>query len=320
MEGFFVRSNQWLSKYMFLTVLIAIALGFFIPLENSAFLSALATGLFAYMTFVSALKTTFRDFARILMKPSTSLWIIFLIHGVTPLLAWSAGLLFYPDDFTMRVGLLIGSAIPIAVTSVIWTTIAKGDVALALVTVTLDTLLIPVLIPFFFKMVIGTSISLDYGDLVIRLLLMVTIPSILGMMINELTKGRLERFADSVGGSTSKIATSIVILINSAIVLPQIHWDMSVLKLMIIILTLVSLNYFIGFLGSYLLKDRSKEVVVAMTFNVGMRNTSFGSVLAISFFPPAVAIPVIITLLYQQPIAAILSSLFTKRYRKSQLG
>lgn len=317
MEGFFVRGNQWMNKYMFVTVMVSLALGFVFPLENSAFLSALATGLFAYMTFVSALKTTLRDFARIIMKPSTSLWIIILIHGVAPLIAWGAGLLFYPNDFTMRVGLLIGSAIPIAVTSVIWTTIAKGDVALALVTVTLDTLLIPVLIPAFFKMVLGTSIALDYRDLVVRLLLMVTIPSILGMVVNDLTKGRLHQFADSIGGFTSKLATSVVIIINSAIVLPQIQWNLSIVKLMLIILALVSVNYYIGFLGSYLLKDRSKEVVVAMTFNVGMRNTSFGSVLAISFFPPAVAIPVVLILLYQQPIAAIISNLFNRHYKES---
>lgn len=44
--------------------------------------------------------------------------------------------------------------------------------------------------------------------------------------------------------------------------------------------------------------------------NVGMRNTSFGSVLAISYFPASVAFPIILTLLYQHPIAAIISNLF----------
>lgn len=142
---------------------------------------------------------------------------------------------------------MIGSAIPIAVTSIMWTTIAKGDIALALVTVTLDTLLIPVLMPVFFKSVLGTSIAIDYGNMVLRLLLMVTIPSVLGMMVNELTKGRLENFSHSVGGVTSKLATFIVIVINSALVLPQIHWDFAAFKMMIIVLGLVSLNYFIGF-------------------------------------------------------------------------
>ncbi|HVJ50587.1 bile acid:sodium symporter family protein [Desulfitobacterium sp.] len=310
MDVFFTKSNQWLNKNMFPVVLTAIVLGFIVPLENSPLLSALATGLFAYMTFVSALRTTFQDFVRILTKPLVPLWILFLIHGVAPLTAWGVGLWIYPDNFYMRVGLMIGSAIPIAVTSIIWTTIANGDIALALVTVTLDTLLIPILIPAIFKVMLGTSIALNYGDMVLRLLLMVTIPSILGMVVNEFTKGRLENFSRSVGGVTSKLATFIVIVINSAVVLPQIHWDFSALQMMFIVLGLVSLNYLIGFIGSYCLKDRRKEVVTAMIFNVGMRNTSFGSVLAISYFPATVAFPIILMLLFQHPIAAIIAKRF----------
>lgn len=53
-----------------------------------------------------------------------------------------------------------------------------------------------------------------------------------------------------------------------------------------------------------------------MIFNVGMRNTSFGSVLAIAYFPPAVAFPIILTLLYQHPIAAIVTQLFADQNSK----
>jgi predicted Na+-dependent transporter len=261
------------------------------------------------MTFVSALKTTFKDFLGIMMKPRFPLWILLLIHGVAPFAAWSIGIWLYPDNFAMRVGLLIGSTIPIAVTSIIWTSIANGDIALALVTVTLDTLIIPFLIPNFFKLVLGTSIAVDYRDMVIRLLLMVTFPSILGMLVNELTKGKLMNFANTVGGVTSKLSTFVVIIINSAVVLQKIQWDLSVAKMMVAVFLLVSLNYFIGFLGSFFLKDRRPEVVATMIFTVGMRNTSFGSVLALTYFPPAVAFPIILTLLYQHPIAALVSNL-----------
>lgn len=316
MQAFLTKSNQWLNENMFLVVTAGIAAGFFIPLNNSPLLSALATGLFAYMTFISALRTTFQDIVRILAKPLVPLWSLFLIHGIAPLAAWGVGLWIYPDNFYMRLSLLLASTIPIAVTSVIWTTIANGDIALALVTVTLDTLLIPILIPAFFRIMLGTSIAINYGNMVLQLLLMVTIPSILGMIVNEITKGRLEIFSISVGGVTSKLANFLVIFINSAIVLPNIQWDFSAVKMMIIVLGLVSVNYLIGFFGSYFLKDRRKEVVTAMIFNVGMRNTSFGSVLAISYFPASIALPIILTLLIQQPIAAIISKFLNSRIIK----
>lgn len=319
MYTFLIQSNKWLNKNMFIVVLSAIALGFVIPLKSSSFLSALATGLFAYMTFISALKTTLQDVVRIIKKPLIPLWSLLLIHGITPLVAMGVGLWIYPDNFSMRVGLMIGSTIPIAVTSVIWTTIANGDIALALVTVTLDTLLIPILIPALFKIMLGTSITIDYGSMVLKLLLMVTIPSILGIAMNEITKGRLDDFSNSVGGVTSKIANFLVIVINSGIVLPTIHWDISAYKMMFIVLGLVLVNYIIGFMGSYVLKNRRKEVVTAMIFNVGMRNTSFGSVLAISYFPPAVALPIILTLLFQQPLAAIITKLLNLNLKNREL-
>ncbi|SHI07485.1 bile acid:sodium symporter family protein [Desulfosporosinus lacus] len=312
MQTFLTKFNQWLNRYMFVMVTAGIAVGFFIPLINSPLISALATGLFAYMTFMSALRTTFQDVVRILTKPLVPLWSMFLIHGISPLVAWGVGLWIYPDNFYMRLGLLLGSTIPIAVTSVIWTTIANGDIALALVTVTLDTLLIPILFPAFFIIILGTSIAIDYGNMVLRLLLMVTIPSILGMVINEITKGRLENFSVSVGGVTSKIASFFVVFLNSAVVLPNIKWDISAVKMMIVVVGLVSANYLIGFCGSYLLKDRRQEVVTAMIFNVGMRNTGFGSVIAISYFPATVALPIVLTLLFQQPIAAVVSKAIMK--------
>ena len=312
MQVLLTKSNQWLNENMFLVVMSGMVAGFFIPLNNSPFLGVLATGLFAYMTFISALRTTFQDVVRILSKPLVPIWSLFLIHGIAPLVAWGGGLWIYPDNFYMRLGLLLGSTIPIAVTSVIWTTITDGDIALALVTVTLDTLLIPFLIPAFFRIMLGTSITINYGDMVLRLLLMVTIPSILGMLVNEFTKGRLEKFSISVGGVTAKVANMFVIFINSAIVLRNIQWNFSAVKMMIIVLGLVSVNYSIGFMGSYFLKDRRKEVVTAMIFNVGMRNTSFGSVLAISYFPASVAVPIILTLVFQQPIAAIISKFLMK--------
>lgn len=319
MHTFLVQSNKWLNKNMFIVVLSGMVLGYAIPLKSTPFLSALATGLFAYMTFMSALSTTLQDVVRVIKKPLIPLWSLLLIHGITPIVALGVGLWVYPDDFSMRVGLMIGSTIPIAVTSVIWTTIANGDIALALVTVTLDTLLIPVLIPTLFKIMLGTSITIDYGSLVLRLLLMVTIPSVLGIAVNELTKGRLDDFASSVGGVTSKLANFVVIFINSGIVLSTIQWNRSAFKMMLIVFGLVLINFIIGFMGSYVLKDRRREVVITMVFNVGMRNTNFGSVLAISYFPPSVALPIILILLFQQPLAAIITKLLNLNLKPTEI-
>ena len=299
-----INWNDFLGRRMFFTVLLALILGFSFPLPRTPFLSTLSVGLFAYMTFITALGTKFRDFIQVLSKPWVPLWMLFLIHGVAPLLAWAIGAVFYPQEFFVRLGLLVSASIPIAVTSIIWTSLAGGDVALALVAVTLDTLIVPVFMPTYFAFIVGETVHLDYVHMLIELLWMVTIPSFLGMGINDLTRGKLDRFSRSVGGFTSKIALFMVVTINASIVAPEIHWNLSLVKLLSVILLLTVLGYALGFIGSLILKNRNPNTVTAMIYNVGMRNISFGAVLAIGYFPPPVSVPVTLAMLFQQPMAA----------------
>lgn len=299
-----INWNDFLGRRMFFTVLLALFLGFSLSLPRTSFLNTLSVGLFAYMTFITALGTRFRDFIQVLSKPWVPLWMLFLIHGVAPLLAWAIGSIFYPQEFFVRLGLLVSASIPIAVTSIIWTSLAGGDVALAFVAVTLDTLIVPVFMPTYFAFIVGETVHLDYVHMLIQLLWMVTIPSFLGMGINDLTRGKLDRFSRSVGGVTSKIALFMVITINASIVAPVIHWNLSLVKLLSVIFLLTVLGYALGFIGSLILKDRNPNIVTAMIYNVGMRNISFGAVLAISYFPPPVSVPVTLAMLFQQPMAA----------------
>ncbi|MGI6684093.1 MAG: bile acid:sodium symporter family protein [Bacillota bacterium] len=309
--------NNWLGHRMFFVVLSALLIGFNLPLPKSPWLTLTAVVLFAYMTFVTALETSFKEVMKILHKPWIPLWMLFLIHVGTPTISWFVGLIFYPQDPLIRLGFLISAAIPVAVTSIIWTSLTGGSVPLALVTVTLDTLAVPIILPIFFLITVGEILSIDYFNLILRLLLMVTIPSVLGMLIHDLTQGRFDQFCHTVGGFTSKAALFLVILLNAAMVAPEIKWNTSLIKLLGVILLLVSCGYFLGFTGSFVLKDRKREIISAMIFNVGMRNIAFGSLLALSYFPPQAVIPVTLAMVFQQPVAAIVSILFRRHVGKA---
>lgn len=309
----FTRWNSWLGGHMFIGVLSALFLGFLITLPDAPALNTLAVVLFSYMTFVTALGTSLRDFLQVLNKPWIPLWSLFLIHIIVPLVAWIMGLVFYPGDFAMRLGFLISASIPIGVTSIIWTSVARGDVALALVVVTLDTLIVPIWIPTFFSLIVGKTIHIDFWHLLLQLLWMVTIPSIVGMVVNDMTHGKMLGFSRSVGGFTAKLSMFIVVFINSAMIAPQVRWSSSLVKMLAVLFILATAGYALGYLGSLVLRNRQPEKVATMVYNVGMRNISFGAVLAIGYFSPAVAIPVTLAMLYQQPLAAIVSYWFKHR-------
>ena len=312
MSLLFTTWNDWLAKNMFFVVLSGLFLGFFLTLSDSIILRRTVVALFAYMTFVTALDTSFKDFIKVLRKPWIPLWILFLVHFITPLTAWVAGIIFYPNDPSIRLGYLIGASIPIGVTSLIWTSLVKGDLATSIVAVTLDTFIVPFILPLFFHLVVGQTINLNYLQMIEELMLMVSIPSIIGMLIHDWTKGQVTIFSRSIGGATSKAGLFLVISINSAIVVPQITWEISIVKTIFVTLFIVSIGYFVGYLGSFALKNSTRSTVLTMIYNVGIRNNACGLVIALTYFPIRVAIPMTLSILFQQPLATIISYLYRR--------
>ncbi len=61
---------------------------------------------------------------------------------------------------------------------------------------------------------------------------------------------------------------------------------------------------------------RDKGTVVSLIFTGGMRNISAGAVIAVAYFPPAVAVPVVVGMLFQQVLASLNGALLDKYYKK----
>lgn len=302
--------NEWLGKRMFLLVLSALVVGFILRIPDSPLVRFLLVALFAYMTFVTSLGTSFKNFVKVLGKPWVPLWALLLIHIVTPLTAWILGNLFYANSSQTKLGLLVGAAIPVGVTSVIWTALTQGNIPISLVAVTLDTLIVPVLLPVYYKMIVDQLVLINYTSLVTQLLLMVTIPSIAGMLSYDWTGGKTVSFAKGVGGVTSKLSLFIVIVFNASLVAPGFSWSLDIVQMMGVAFIMVVSGYLLGYVGSLCIPKSSRDIQMTMIYCVGLRNISCGLVIAITYFPPAVAVPIILCMLFQQPIAAMIPIIF----------
>lgn len=201
----FAVLNRWLGKRMFFVTLIALLTGFNFNLPHFLLSQNVTLFCFIYLTFVTSLDIHFKDLLRIIKRPILPIGMLILIHAVMPIIAGGIGFLFYPQDFYTRLGFLISSVIPIGLTSIVWTGIAGGDVVLALVVVMLDTLLSPLILPAFFSVVLGQSIDVNYSQMILELIMMVALPSLAGMALNDLSKGKVDKFSQSLGGLTAKI-------------------------------------------------------------------------------------------------------------------
>lgn len=318
MLDLFSQWNKFLGNQMFFVVLIPLFIGFFYPIETTKSWSMAATLCFTYMTFNASLDTSLKDFVKRLSNPLLPIYELLFIHGVMPFLALVIGLVFYPgpENEFLRLGFILGATIPVGVTSILWSQMVGGDVSLAMVTVTLDTLISPLLLPVFIAAVVGKTIHINTVSLLANLLWMVFIPGLLGMIIHDTTKGAYDKYTHSIGNFASKLCISVVIYVNASAIAPEINWNHSIIKLLMVILIVSCSGYILGFLSSYILKGHKREQMVAMIYNIGMRNNALGVVLAITYFPPAVALPVTLSMLYQQPLAAVVKILVESFYKR----
>lgn len=303
--------NQFIQKWMPVLTPLSLVIGVLLEKIGTHFLF-LVPVLFAVMTFISSLNLKFRDIKVFKQYPKTILFVIAFLHILMPLWAFFLAELIF-DDRLLTIGFLISVAVPTGVTSVIWVTISKGNLPLSLAIILIDTLLAPILMPLILHLVVGESISLNTSALIFDLIWMIVLPSILGILVNEWTKGELFEQYGKPMSLVSKLCLFGIIMINSSAIAPYVKTiDLELAKVIAVVLFLAVSGYVFSLvLGRLLWKSEADQAT--FVFNGGMRNIAVGVVIATTYFPSKVAMPVVFGMLFQQ----VLASIFYKIIRKN---
>lgn len=303
--------NQFIQRWMPVLTPLSLVIGVLLEKIGTHFLF-LVPLLFAVMTFISSLNLKFRDIKVFKQYPKTILFMIAFLHILMPLWAFILAELIF-DDRLLTIGFLISVAVPTGVTSVIWVTISKGNLPLSLAIILIDTLLAPILMPLILQLVVGESISLNTPALIFDLIWMIVLPSILGILVNEWTKGKLFEQYGKPMSLISKLCLFAIIMINSSAIAPYvktIDWELA--KVIAVVLFLAVSGYILSLvLGRLFWKSEADQAT--FVFNGGMRNIAVGVVIATTYFPSKVAMPVVFGMLFQQ----VLASIFYKIIRKN---
>lgn len=303
--------NQFIQRWMPVLTPLSLVIGVLLEKIGTHFLF-LVPILFAVMTFISSLNLKFRDIKVFKQYPKTILSMIAFLHILMPLWAFILAELIF-DDRLLTIGFLISVAVPTGVTSVIWVTISKGNLPLSLAIILIDTLLAPILMPLILHLVVGESISLNTPALIFDLIWMIVLPSILGILVNEWTKGKLFEQYGKPMSLISKLCLFAIIMINSSAIAPYvktIDWELA--KVIAVVLFLAVSGYvFSLLLGRLFWKSEADQAT--FVFNGGMRNIAVGVVIATTYFPSKVAMPVVFGMLFQQ----VLASIFYKIIRRN---
>jgi predicted Na+-dependent transporter len=300
--------NRVLERIMPILTPVGVAMG---VLFAAGFLKLrpFVTLLFGTMTLTGALKLKARELGLAVKSPLPIVFFFITAHLLMPLVVLLiTGFVFAGDADTISGYVLLYSA-PTAVTGFIWVSIFKGDPALSLALILLDTILAPIVVPGTVRLLLGTKVVLDMTGIAVSLIYMVVIPTIVGVTINEASRGKIPKAVNPYMGPLSKICMILVISANSAAVAPQINPQnprMWIIGASCIVLSAIgfSLGRLSGIAGRL---GRGRQV--SLFFASGLRNTSAAMTLAIEFFPGAAALPAVLGIMFQQTMSALMGRL-----------
>ncbi len=140
----------------------------------------------------------------------------------------------------------------------------------------------------------NTSVRIDTAGMMVSLLIMVVVPSVAGILINNATKGTVNDHITPCLKPFSKIGLFLIIVINTAQVSEQLlanaSWAYFPIALTCAFLAVVAypISHTLGRIAGLGIEE-SKSI----TFASSMRNISAALVLAIAYFPAETALPVI---------------------------
>jgi BASS family bile acid:Na+ symporter len=305
--------NRQLEKILPLITPISVLIGVLLGSHLSGF-TYLSPWLFAFMTFSGSISSSFREFIKVVFQPLPLLTTLFILHVGMPLIALGLGHAVYSHEPLTITGLILAAAIPTGITSFVWVAIYRGNIVLTLSIILMDTILSPFVVPYTLSLLVGTKVHLDTFAMMKGLFFMIVVPSLIGMLLNQWTRGKIKEQWGGRLGPFSKIFMGVVVAINSSVIAPYLRdFNAKLLGLAAFVLMVASLGYMIGWLVARLFRWE-QDVVVALTFNSGMRNISAGAVLAVAYFPPPVAIPVVLGMLFQQSLASLFGFLLNRKY------
>lgn len=303
MRAHLLQFNHYIENRMFLVVFSGMLLGWSIP-GLAAWKSAVPF-LFGYMTLVTALNISWGELRAVVVYPIPVLVTWILVHVGMPLFSLGSSWCFLPSQSPFMAGSVLVMMIPIGIVSIIWTSVSDGEPSLALTTVAIDSLLCPLILPASIWLFLGKIVEFNAWSLMAGLFWMIVLPTLVGISLHDLSRGQLGRRWAHLNGPLSKLFLTLVVAINIAAARGiLLSFRDSAAGLMLLLLLQSSVGFLLGH-GTGRVFKWSGRRIRTMTFMSGLRNISAGIVIALQYFSPAVAIPVILTIIIQQPLAAL---------------
>ena len=220
------------------------------------------------------------------------------------------GSLFFGSSPNLVCGIVLEYSVPVAVTAFMWISMFGGNGPLALTIILTSSVISPVTIPLTLKLLLGATVSIDVPSMMQNMAFMIAIPAVLGIAINELTRGwGHEKLSPALSPACKFMMMGVIASNSTAMSEYVLHINAVRLEVALFILVFAISGFVVGFLVARALHLPYSETTT-MCFTCGMRNISSGAVIATQYFPGEVVFPVMCGTLFQQVLASIIGHLF----------
>ncbi|MEQ6356491.1 bile acid:sodium symporter family protein [Lysinibacillus sp. M3] len=199
--------------------------------------------LFAFMTFAGSLNMSFEGIKNLRSYSKVIVIALVFLHLMMPMWAYFVSTVIFHDHL-LTIGFVLSVAVPTGVTSFIWVSICRGHLPLCLAIILIDTLISPVVIPALLHIVMGQTIEIDTAGLMLDLLWMIVVPSLVGVALNELTKGNIAMTLGKKLAPFSKLSLFSIVMINSSAIAPYIkHFSWELVVVIVVVFVLAVSGY-----------------------------------------------------------------------------
>ncbi|MEV5030168.1 bile acid:sodium symporter family protein [Paenibacillus sp. LPE1-1-1.1] len=288
---------------MFIIIPSSLVLGFIFASQLQPYIKSVPY-LFAYVTLTMAIGCGLGQLRAVMKRPGIMALTFLIAHVLSPLVAYALGALAFGADSPYVVGLVLFTIIPIGVSTVLWVGMSGGSVPLMLAMVVLDSALSPLVVPAGIHLFFDSAVEVKAGPIIMDLLVIIVLPTIIGVGLNQMSRGRIQHAVAPYTSPLSKFCFVAVVSLNASAIAPhldKLKQDMALLVPVVIVL--VGICYAFGYIGTAGLRNYEQQVTVS--YATGMRNISLGIVLALGYFSPLAAVPVVLSILIQQPLATV---------------
>lgn len=244
----------------------------------------------------------------------------------TPVFAFLLGILFFRESVDMQIGLMMLMVTPCTDWYLVFTSIAKGNVALGASILPLNLLLQVVLLPVYLMIFYGGSVSIGGGSILLSILIVLIVPFTVSAICKQLERRQIgsnlfEKLRDWGDNAQLIFLFLAVVSMFASESRSLFEHPGMLLRMLIPMIVFFAANFVLIRWAGKKLRFNDYDLI-PLNFTTLARNSPLSLAIAVAAFPdrPLISLALVIGPLIELPSLAVIAGIIRRLKRADQDG